>query len=176
MIPALIGPLVAQGLNLLGNAVLAKGKEWVEEKTGVKLDGPLSNEDITKLRQFEMEHEEELLRLRLEDKKLDLSVLQMDADDRASAREREAALAYSDAHWVTKNIVSILAIGTLIFAFGLVTILALVDVPDKQKDILIYALGFATNAGTMVLAYYFGSSQGSKDKTDDLKALIGGRK
>ena len=45
-IPALIAPLLAQGLGLISNAVLAKGKEWVEEKTGVKLDQPLSAEDM----------------------------------------------------------------------------------------------------------------------------------
>ena len=37
-IPALLAPLLAQGLSLIGNAVMAKGKDWVEEKTGVRLD------------------------------------------------------------------------------------------------------------------------------------------
>lgn len=74
-IPALIAPLLTQGLSLIGNAVLAKGKEWVEEKTGVKLDQPLSAEDTLRLRQFEMEHQEELLRLRIEEKKLGIDEL-----------------------------------------------------------------------------------------------------
>ena len=60
-IPALLAPILAQGMNLVANAVLAKGKSWVEEKAGVRLDQPLSTEDMTKLRQFEMEHQEELL-------------------------------------------------------------------------------------------------------------------
>ena len=64
-IPALIAPLLTQGLSLISNAVLAKGKEWVEEKTGVKIDQPLSAEDTVKLRQYEMDHEEELLRLQI---------------------------------------------------------------------------------------------------------------
>ena len=71
-IPALLAPLLSQGLSLIGNAVLAKGKDWVEEKTGVKLDQPLSAEDTVKLRQYEMDHEEELLRLRIEEKKLEI--------------------------------------------------------------------------------------------------------
>lgn len=74
-IPALIAPLLSQGLSLIGNAVLAKGKEWVEEKAGVKLDQPLSAEDTLRLRQFEMEHQEELLRLRIEEKKLGIDEL-----------------------------------------------------------------------------------------------------
>jgi hypothetical protein len=75
-IPALLAPLLSQGLSLLGNAVLAKGKDWVEEKTGVKLDQPLSAEDTLKLKQYEMDHEEELLRLRIEEKKLGIDELQ----------------------------------------------------------------------------------------------------
>ena len=75
-IPALLAPLLSQGLSLLGNAVLAKGKDWVEEKTGVKLDQPLSAEDTLKLNQYEMDHEEELLRLRIEEKKLGIDELQ----------------------------------------------------------------------------------------------------
>jgi hypothetical protein len=75
-IPALIAPLLSQGLSLISNAVMAKGKSWVEEKTGVKLDQPLSAEDTLKLRQYEMDHEEELLRLRIEEKKLGLDEIQ----------------------------------------------------------------------------------------------------
>jgi hypothetical protein len=44
-VPAFLAPLLAQGLNLLGNAVLSKGKGWLEEKTGIDLDKPLSPED-----------------------------------------------------------------------------------------------------------------------------------
>ena len=34
----LIAALLQNGLGLLGIAVLAKGKEWVEEKTGLDLE------------------------------------------------------------------------------------------------------------------------------------------
>jgi hypothetical protein len=33
---------------------------------------------------------------------------------------------------------------------------------------VIYALGFLTSAATQVISFYFGSSQGSKDKSDAL--------
>jgi hypothetical protein len=91
MLPFL-APLLSQGLGLIANAAMAKGKDWVEEKTGVKLDQPLSAEDTTKLRQYEMEHEEELLRLRIEEKKLGLDELRMltdtmkNEDDNVSTR------------------------------------------------------------------------------------------
>ena len=75
MIPALITPLLTQGLGLLANAVMAKGKDWVEDKTGVKLDQPLTTEDTIKLRQFELEHEAELMKIRLEDKHLPIFII-----------------------------------------------------------------------------------------------------
>ena len=34
---AILKPLLGNGLNLVGNAVLAKGKDWVENKLGVEL-------------------------------------------------------------------------------------------------------------------------------------------
>lgn len=39
-LPLFAAALLKIGAPLLANAALAKGKEWVEEKTGVKLDSP----------------------------------------------------------------------------------------------------------------------------------------
>ena len=112
MIPMLLAPLLSQGLNLIGNAVMAKGKEWVEDKTGVKLDGqPLSEADTIKLKQFEMEHEEELTRLRIEDKKLDLADVQGARD--MNTRINESA----NATWLAKNVPAILALVVIMVGF-----------------------------------------------------------
>jgi len=106
-IPALLAPLLSQGLSLIGNAVMAKGKDWVEHKTGVKLDGPLSDADATKLRQYEMDHEEELLRLRIEEKKLGIDeltvMLQAAANEDNNVSDRWKSDMSSDS-WLSKNI------------------------------------------------------------------------
>lgn len=106
-IPALIAPLLSQGLGMISNAILAKGKEWVEEKTGVKLDQPLSAEDALKLRQYEMDHQEELLRLRIEEKKLGIDELDMmlkaSANEDNNVSDRWKADMTSDS-WLSKNI------------------------------------------------------------------------
>ena len=52
--------LAKRGLSLVGEAVIAKGKDWVEEKTGIKLQEDMSSEDILKLEQFQMENSKEL--------------------------------------------------------------------------------------------------------------------
>jgi hypothetical protein len=44
-----------------------------------------------------------------------------------------------------------------------------INIPDSQENIIIYALGFITSAAGQVLSYFFGSSQGSKDKTEVMK-------
>jgi hypothetical protein len=125
-IPALLAPLLQQGLGLIGNAVLAKGKEWVEEKAGIKLDQPLSAEDTLKLRQFEMDHEEELLRLRIEEKKLGIEELQamsqaiQNEDNNVS--DRWKADMTSDS-WLSKNIrpMSLIAIFVGYFLFSMMS-------------------------------------------------------
>ena len=79
MIPAallpILQPLLSNGLNLVANAVLAKGKKVVEDKLGVELKPDMSPEDMAKVQIAAMEHEEELMRLGLEEEKLDLAEL-----------------------------------------------------------------------------------------------------
>jgi hypothetical protein len=65
----------------------------------------------------------------------------------------------------------LLALGTVGLAFLLVGVLIFVNIPDSQENIIIYALGFITSAATQVLGFYFGSSQGSKDKSQALTSL-----
>ena len=125
-IPALIAPLLTQGLSLISNAVLAKGKEWVEEKTGVKLDQPLSAEDTLKLRQYEMDHEEELLRLRIEEKKLGIDELQVMVQamnsENNNVTDRWKADMASDS-WLSKNIrpMALIAIFVAFFLFTMMS-------------------------------------------------------
>jgi len=49
-------------------------------------------------------------------------------------------------------------------------------VNNQSKDILIYVLGALTSAMTMVLGYYFGSSAGSKEKSQQLDEIMDKKK
>ena len=158
-IPALIAPLLAQGLNLLGNAVLAKGKDWVEEKTGVKIQPNMSDEDVLRLRQYEMDHEEELLKLRIEDKRLDLADVQGARD--MNTRINESA----NATWLSKNIPAVLALIVIVVGFLLLG-------TTKDADVRTAVVGLMT----LVLGFYFGSTSSSRVKDDAIRALSGGQK
>jgi hypothetical protein len=106
-------------------------------------------------------------------KELDLEYAKLDAQDRDSARKAYAAVATSEhATRLDKAVVPILALGTVTLAFLFIAILMFRDVPVDQQQMIIFALGFITSSAGQVLSFYFGSSQGSKDKTKEIEGLM----
>jgi hypothetical protein len=172
---AILTPLLGNGLNLVANAVMAKGKDYVEKKLGVELKPDMSSEDLARVQIAQMEHEEELLKLRLEEDKLDLAELEMRLKDTNDARVRETQIVTSDkAPLLNKLITPILALGLLGITFTLFGIVLFQASPidPSRKDILIYILGVLSAVATQVVSYYFGSSVGSKEKTDAMKEAM----
>lgn len=59
-IPLILAPilttLVKKGLNLVGEAVIAKGKDFIEEKTGITLKEEMAPEEILELRKWQLEN------------------------------------------------------------------------------------------------------------------------
>ena len=156
MIP-IVAELLAQGLGLVGNAVLAKGKAWVEEKAGVKLTTDMPPEELTKLRQFELEYEEELQRLQLEENRLTY-------EDTKSARDMNTRINESaNATWLSKNVPAILAL-VVVIGGGIVL------TATSQADVRTAVVGLMT----LVLGFYFGTSSSSRSKDVTIERLTGG--
>lgn len=174
-LPAILAPLLGAGLNLVANAVQAKGKDWVEKKLGVELKPDMSSEDLAKVQIAQMEHEQELLRLRIEEDKLDLAELELRVKDTDSARDRETVIATSkDAPLLNKIVTPVLALlllGVTFILFGVV-LFDQTPVDPSRKDILIYILGVLSAVATQVVSYYFGSSAGSKAKDDAIREAL----
>ena len=106
-------------------------------------------------------------------KELDLEYAKLDAQDRDSARQAYAQVATSEhATKLDKVVVPVLALGVVGLAFTLIGVLMFVNTPQDQQQIIIFALGFITSAAGQVLSFYFGSSQGSKDKTEEMKGML----
>ena len=104
---------------------------------------------------------------------MELEYAKLDAADRDSARKAYAAVATSEnATKLEKLVVPILALGVVGLAFCLIGVLMFVDTPNDQQQLVIFALGFITSAAGQVLSFYFGSSQGSKDKTEEMKGMM----
>lgn len=175
MLPALLQPLIAGGFNLISNAVLAKGKEWVEDKTGVKLDNPsqLSEADMLKLQQFELEHEEELLRLKVEDNKVSAELEKAYLKDRQDARDLQKTALFSEDIFV-RRFIYYYAIFWSVSAAAYIAFITFGSIPTDNIRFADTILGFLL--GTIVstiIGFFYGSSKGSHDKTEALtKELI----
>jgi energy-converting hydrogenase Eha subunit A len=103
---------------------------------------------------------------------IDVKKLEMELKDRQDARNREIQLATNDSvPFINKIVTPVLALGVVALSFILFAVLIFVNVTPEAKDILIYILGVLSAAVTQILSYYFGSSQGSKDKSNEIKAL-----
>jgi uncharacterized membrane protein len=103
---------------------------------------------------------------------IDLEKIKAHYAEMDSARNREIAIASNvNVPYINKVVTPFLALGVVALSFVLFAILIFVDVKPEAKDILIYILGVLSAAVTQILSYYFGSSQGSKDKEEKLKGL-----
>lgn len=90
----LISLLLSQGLGLVANAALVKGKEWVQKETGINLDaGELTPEKLSGLKQYQLENEPELRRLQVEDNRIAAQVrmAELDADKSFQAEAQATA-------------------------------------------------------------------------------------
>jgi hypothetical protein len=198
-VPIFITQLVQSGLRLLANAALVKGKDFIKDKTGIDVDkASLSPEDVAKLKEFEATHEEELLRIQLEENKLGLEETKAVLEDVADARKNQTAIQTSaDAPWYAKAIQPWLAAFTVLITMLLFALFVywgggepLLDAQGRvitdsahqpvlvshmtpmQKDIVIYILGVLSAIVTQIFSYYFGSSKGSEAKTETLNQVL----
>jgi len=112
---------------------------------------------------------------------LGLQETQAQLTDVADAREHENRLQESEhASELAKNVQPMLAIGVIVLTFILYMIVIYGSTKDGflkegTKDIVIYILGALTTVATQVVSYYFGSSSGSKDKSNALNSIAKGK-
>jgi len=165
-LPLFIAPLLAQGLNLLANAALAKGKEWVEERTGVKLGKELTPEDAGKLKQFELENEVELARIQHEDNKLDAMLEGKRLEDVKDARARDIAIQAGGRKNERADNLAYMAVGGFLVVALVLALAAIGGVSLEQgtKEVLIYILGVLQTIVVGIFNFEFGTSKGEQRK------------
>ena len=152
--------------NFLAN-LLSTGAGSLVEAVGDSLDKSFGNDEELRelddeLAKASMQYEVEMTSRGLEEK-------QADPDDIDSARGYQSQVRESEhTSWLERNVHSMLAVGIIGLTFALYFCIIKGDmskIADKGvKDIVIYILGALTTISTQVAAFYFGSSQGSKDK------------
>lgn len=145
----LVKSLLESGLNLLGNAVLSKGKDYVEKKLGVELppEGqPIPSEKLVELRELEFKHEETLQQLAVRRAELELEGEKV---EHAAVSDRWKSDMTSDSA-LSKNVRP----GVLIYLTLVISVMAFASQWLKVEDAWISLLG---TAYVTVIAAYFGS-------------------
>jgi hypothetical protein len=118
-------------------------------------------EQLIKLKEVEAQ-------LILDLKRLDVDLVKVSADNTKDARAREIATK----DWTPRILAGLiigLYIGVQFYLLGYV-------LDDKQVNIVMRSLGTLDAAVGLVLGYYFGSSVGSANKTDQISTMINGKK
>lgn len=141
------GPLGGLAGNVLASAL---GVDPADPKALENAVLSQSPETVAKIRLAEIELEKQA-----QQHEIDLE--QINAQDRNSARQREMA--------VRDKTPAILAYAITAGFFGTLGYLLVAGKPATGGDALLVMLGALGTAWAGVIAYYFGSSMGSKDKT-----------
>lgn len=179
MIPALLAPILAtlasNGLNVLVSAITAKGKEFVEDKIGMKIPddaSKLTPELMVELKKAEMQHEEVLINAAIKEKEISLSEKTLEVDNTKNARDMNKAIQESEyASYISKvapYYLDFLIVGATLLMAGL---LFFVGVPAVNDKLAYMALGsLITMCGT-ILNFHRGTSSSSAKKDDTIKLL-----
>jgi hypothetical protein len=183
--PPFVLSLLSQGLGLLGNAVLSKGKDVIEEKLGINIEqAMMSDEGKQKLLQLQNDHEEFLLTNATENRKIDLQQLalgveekKIDVDNTKNARDSNTKIQESQyASFLAKNAAYIIDFVIVIATVLLITLMYFKGVPTENKEIAFTAVGaLLTMCGT-ILNFHRGSSSGSKSANATIATLSGAQK
>lgn len=148
------GPLGGLAGNVLAKAL---GVEPTDDKAMENAVLSQSPESITKIRLAELE-------LQKQAQENDLDLERINTQDRASARERQVRLADH-----TPDVLAFLLTAGF---FGTLLFILIYGVPKEGGEALLVLLGSLGTAWTGMIAYYFGSSSGSKSKTEALVSAL----
>ncbi len=150
---ASVAPTIA---GALGGPLARRAVEFLSRQLGLPDASPdkvlqkLESADVVRLRELDVQFQLELERIQ--------------AQDRASAREREVQ---------TQDYTPrVLALGLTVSFLAVLVALMFVDVPQGSREVLYILAGALASAYMAVITYYFGSSSGSSVKNEMLKKLL----
>ena len=149
MVP-IVAALLQQGLGLLGNAVLAKGKDVVEKKLGVTIpDDPLqlTSPKLVELKQAEMRHEEVLRELAIKQQENELKA---EAAGQQQVSNRWKYDMTSDS-WLSKNVRPL----TLVYWTLAISLLIVLDSIELKFNIKNAWIELIEASYMVILAAYF---------------------
>lgn len=158
LIAGIVSSLLANNLPKLAQAVVDKGLDYVEEKTGVKLEPDMSAEKIAELKLAAMKHEE--------------FVEEQHNKNTADARSMNARIQEAvSGSTLAKNAAYFLDF-TIVGAAVIVSWLAFFQgVPAENKELVYMALGSLWTLTGTIINFHRGSSRNSQLKDSTIEKL-----
>lgn len=141
--------LVANGLPLFANAAIAKGKEWVEKETGIKLpdpEMPMTASEQMELKKAEFAYQELLIRAASEERGQTVDWIKTEVQEVTKRWESDMG---SDS-WLSKNI------RPMALGFFMALLFVCVVASWFQIDTPAALLSVLEAWGGIVLVAYFG--------------------
>jgi hypothetical protein len=97
-------------------------------------------------------------------------LIEIDMKDLADARAMQKAALNQDDIF-SKRFIYYLSIGVVGFVFIMIVALFFVMIPPENKTIIDMVVGIVIGGYTSVMAFFYGSSKGSKDKAEQINKL-----
>lgn len=167
IIAGLVSMLADKGLDLISSAIdggADKAAEYIEEKTGIKMDAGrgLTDEQVAELKKFEMTHKVELEKLALankqEDNRASEAVQKIQADEYGNARNMQIENLKQDDKF-SKRFVYYFAIFWSAFAVIYLAGITFIEIPKENTRFADTIVGFLL--GTVVatlIGFFYGNS------------------
>lgn len=154
LLAGILSSLISGGLPSVAKAVVEKGTEYVEEKLGVSLKPEMTQEELQKISEAAMKHEEFLI--------------SEGYKDIADARDMQKEALKQEDVW-SKRFIYIFAGIWSIFSMVFIFAITFGNVPQESIRFADTILGFLL--GTIIatiIQFFFGSSVSSRKKTDEM--------
>ena len=179
----LISLLVSEGLDMAAGAIKgagAKGKEFIEEKIGVKIDekaDKLPADVVDRIKKLEADPVDslELKKLALEDKKEDNRHDEANRNKAHETYQVKSSMADTIAQQIISRnlpIIGLLVVINVALVYFLQDKASLIAI---ASNIIGVAIGNLFNERQAIVNFFFGSSLSSKDKDDHIKTLTKGK-
>ena len=156
LLAGIVSSLIQNNLPKVAQAVVDKGLDYVQEKTGIELKPDMNPEEINALRESAMKHEE-------------FMVAQANANTDSARKMQIAALQQDDRF--AKRFVMYLAMFWSVTSCAYIGAITFTEIPANNLRFVDTLLGVCIGTViTTILNFFFGSSASSKEKTEALTA------
>jgi len=170
--PNYLTKLIVHGLQLLSDVAALKGSTWVLEETGIDITKEsLTPDELIVLKQYEMEHEEELLRPFLRDIPK-LEIRESDKEDLNAVRDMQGAM-LQQPDILAKRFIYYLAGFWSVFVSIYIVMITFLPIPTVNIRFADTILGFLLGALiATIVNYFYGTSASSARNGDTIRGVL----